>query len=133
MNKDVKIIEAIERMKRLNLHHSVIGDFKRENKLYLSENFGALYWLNDDQASRVRNFESQHNCVVYHVIHDYTDFGELLTYLYVSDHEDEWKIDRNDLEHGETFAYVENVTNDSCSEFGYVGICPVIGGLYRTY
>lgn len=124
--------EAIARMKQLKLHTNVITEFEKENILNLSENGGFLYWLTDEQKSFVKKFEENHNTLVYHVIHDYTEFGELLTFLYVSDYEKEWQTDREELTDGYACAYVKNLDDDCCSEFGGVCFKTQYGGLVRT-
>ena len=126
-----KKTEAIARMKMLKLHENPIREFEKENKLNLSEHGGMLYWLSDEQKAMVKDFEEENNALVYHVIHNYMDFGELLTFLYVSDYKEEWKLDRNDLKQGYALAYVKNIDDDFCSEFGSVEIKPQFGGLVR--
>lgn len=124
--------EAINRMKTLKLHPNIIREFSNENKLNLSLN-GALCHLNDKQLARVQEFEHQYHTLVYHVIHNYTQFGELLSFLYVSQHTEEWERDRHDLEEGYPFVYVANLTDELCSEFGSIGIRPCVGGVIRIY
>lgn len=132
MTREQKKNEAIKRMKNLGLHENAIKEFETEDKLNLSENGGCLYWLNDDEKKRVQDFEKQYNAVVYHVIHNFTEFGEMYSYLYVSDHEEEWEYDNADLKDGYCMVYVYNATNEWCSEFGSIGIEPRIGGLVRV-
>ena len=127
-----KKIEALERMKTLKLYPNVIKEFEEENVVNMSENGGFLYWLNDEQKEIVSDFEAEHDALVYHVIHDFTGFGELLTFLYVSDYEEEWEDDREDLKVGYALAYVKNLTDDYCSEFGSICFRPQFGGLVRT-
>ena len=131
MTREEKKQEAIERMKLLRMHENVIREFREEDKLNLSENGGLLYWLDDNQREVVKDFEQRHNAVVYHVIHNFAEFGELLSLLYVSDAVDEWEMDRQDLKENTTLAYVRNLDDDMCSEFGYIGIKPKIGGIVR--
>ena len=123
--------EAIERMKMLNMHENAIREFEQEDKLNMSEYMGALYWLNEEQEELIKEFEQKNEAVVYHVIHDYTDFGELLSLLYVSKTKCEWKYDREDLKAGYTCAYVLNLDADDCSEFGGICIRPSFGGIVR--
>lgn len=92
---------------------------------------GCLYEVNEDEQKIIDEFESKHGGLVYHMIHNMTEFGELYTILYVSKDISEWTADRYDLEDGLAFAYVKNVTDDWCSEFGTVSIRPSIGGLVR--
>jgi len=124
--------EAISRMKMLKLHINAINEFEKEDVINLSEHGGILYWLNDDQMEYVKTFEQKYNSVVYHVIHNVTEFGELLAFLYVSDSEEEWGYDRDDIKDGYACAYVLNIDDDTCSEFGSIGIKPQFGGVVRT-
>ncbi len=123
--------EALERMKMLNLFENAIRDFQQDNKLNMSE-CGFLYWLDDEQTKMVSEFETEHDALVYHVIHNYTEFGELLTFFYVSDHEEEWEYDRADLKDGYACAYVKNLDEEAFSEFGSVAFKEQFGGLVRT-
>jgi len=132
MERTVQKQEALERMKMLKLHENVIREFEKEDLINLSEHGGILYWLDDKQKEYVARFEREHNAVVYHVIHNYTEFGELLAFLYVSSHEEEWEYDRDDLKDGYALAYVENLDDPCFSEFGSIGIKPQFGGLCRT-
>lgn len=126
--------EAINRMKTLKLYPNIIREFSNENKLNLSLSLnGALCHLNDEQLARVQEFEQKYNALVYHVIHNHTQFGELLSFLYVSQHTDEWEYDRNDLQEGYPFVYVANLTDEICSEFGHIGIQLYHDGIARTY
>lgn len=124
--------EAIERMKMLKLFPNIIKEFEKEGIINMSENGGYLYWLDSDQQAMVDEFEAKHNALVYHIIHSYTQFGEMYALLYVSDDEDEWGYDKDDIRCGCILAYVKNVTDDMCSEFGSIGVRPQYGGLVRT-
>ena len=124
--------EALERMRMLNLYPNIIREFEKENILNMSENGGFLYWLDDQQKEYVSEFETEHEALVYHVIHNYTEFGELLTFLYVSDSKDEWGFDRADLKDGYACAYVKNLDEEAFSEFGSIAFKQQFGGLVRT-
>lgn len=124
--------EAIERMKTLNLYPNIIKEFEKENIVNMSENGGFLYWLTDEQKEIVSDFEAEYDALVYHVIHNFTELGEMLTIFYVSDDEEEWEYDRADLKDGYACAYVKNLTDDMCSEFGSVCFRQQYGGLVRT-
>lgn len=132
MTKEQMKIEAIERMQLLDLYSSVIQDFEKEDIVNLSDYGGMLYWLNDNQKELVKKFEEKYDYLVYHVIHNYTEFGELLALLYVSHDEVEWDYDKDDIKHGYAMSYVINIDDNSCSEFGSIGIKPQFGGLIRT-
>ena len=123
--------EALDRMKMLNLYPNIIKEFQQDNTVNMSE-LGFLYWLTDEQKQYVSEFETEHDALVYHVIHNYTEFGELLTFFYVSDQEEEWEYDRADLKDGYACAYVKNLDEDAFSEFGSVAFKEQFGGLVRT-
>ncbi len=123
--------EALDRMKMLNLYPNIIKEFQQDNTVNMSE-CGFLYWLDEEQTKMVSEFETEHNALVYHVIHNYTEFGELLTFFYVSDQEEEWEYDRADLKDGYACAYVKNLDEDAFSEFGSVAFKEQFGGLVRT-
>ena len=120
--------EAINRMKMLKLHPNIIKEFSNEGILNLSLN-AALYYLNDKQLARVQEFEQQYHTLVYHVIQN----GQMLSFLYVSQHTEEWEYDRSDLKEGYPFVYVANLTDEICSEFGHIEIRPCVGGVIRIH
>ena len=124
--------EALKRMEMLKLHENAIDEFKKLSLLNQSELGGILYWVEGDMERKIREWEEKTGNLVYHVIHDYTEFGELLSLLYVSQYEEEWEMERDDLVNGYPLAYVMNLTDDWCSEYGSIGIRPQWGGVVRT-
>lgn len=133
MEKAKQKKEALERMKLLSLSKNIIKEFDKEGIVNLSENGGILYWLDSDQQSIVDEFEKEHDALVYHIIHDFTEFGELYSLLYVSKYEEEWEDEKDELKRGIALSYVKNMDDDFCSEFGSIGIRPQFGGLVRMY
>ena len=129
---EAQITEALLRMKKLNLHENAINEFKNERKLNLSEGYGALYWLNDEELKMVKDWEQETGNVVYHVIKNNLDFGLCYSFLYVSENVEEWEMDNDDLESGYPLVYVYNASFSDCSEFGAIGIAKSFGGLRRT-
>lgn len=125
--------EAVLRMKMFDMLPQPIREFTEEGKLNQSELIGMLYWLSDEQERIVRNWEEETGNMVYHVIHSMTNFGEMLTFLYVSDDDEEWELDRDDIKNGMALCYVYNVTMPDLSEYGSCGIKPCNGGVIRTY
>lgn len=122
--------EAIARMVSLNLHPVAINDFKDNGKLRVSL-WGVLYLLDKLPLERVLRFEEETGCMVYHVIHNVTNIGELLTFLYVSKYPEDWPIEQKGLIEETPLAYVVNLDDDICSEFGSVRIQKYRGGLIR--
>lgn len=131
MNKEERFKEAIERMKLLKLDKQCIEAFKK-GKVWESEGFGALYEVKDEEQMIIDKFEAHHkDCLVYHMIHNVYEFGECYSILYVSHDTDEWQRDKEDIKDGYVFAYVENVDNPWCSEFGSIAVKSQFGGLVR--
>ncbi len=133
VTKEMMQREALERMKLLKLHKNAIDEFREEGKLNLSEQTGVLYWLSGEQLERVRRWESETGDLVYHVIHCHTEFGELLNLLYVTKYAEEWDLDRSDLDAGSACCYVMNLDDEWCSEYGSIGVQPLIGGVIRAW
>lgn len=130
-----KKIEAIYRMKKLGIYDPIIEQFEKENIVAESAPpIGACFWLDEEQLAQVRDFEETNNALVYHVIHSYTEFGELENYLFVSDYREEWEKDRDDIDYNIVFVYVENKSIPEFSEFGSIGFVKTpAAGLLRIY
>lgn len=131
MNKQKQKQEAIQRMQILDLFNEAIQEFKEHDVVSISEN-GTLFWLTDKQKQYVRNFENAYNALVYHVIHNYTEYGEMLSFLFVSKYSNEWNDDKQDLQNNCPMVYVENLDEPMFSEFGSIVIEPHYGGVIRT-
>jgi hypothetical protein len=134
--RDKQTKEAIRRMKALKMAEGVIIQFKDEGLLNQSETTalggGICYWPNKDILGTAREFEDEYGGLVYHIIKSVTEFGTMYSMLYVSKHEEEWVIDRDDIKNGRAYAYVYNYA--SCeAEIGAIGILPENGGLRRTW
>ena len=123
--------EAVKRMKKLKLIDNIIYEFEEKNVLNRSER-GILYWLTDEEKKLVETWEKETGNLVYHVIINKMEFGLCYSLLYVSRHVEEWAYDNEDLNEGFPYAYVINVDDMECSEYGRIGIQNFFGGLLRT-
>lgn len=123
--------EAIERMELLQLHKNIIKDFKQDNKLNRSENFGMLYWLTDEEKQMVDTFEKENTgTMVYHIIKTITqDLEVIYDLLYVTEDSEDWSIDREYLKDDLILSYT--ITENS--ESGFIKIKKIYGGLIREY
>ena len=116
-----KKAEAIRRMKMLEIFPETIRQFEKENLISVSEPpFGAFYWADEEQQEVIKKIEKEYNLLVYVGIMSYTEFGKMLSLLYVSDHKDEWSDDNFNLLNGEAMTYTHNFNAEDCSEFGYI-------------
>lgn len=127
--------EAVARMKKLGIFPETIRQFANDGLVSQSlPPVGACFWIEGEQLERVREFEKKYNALVYHVIHSFSNIGELENYLYVSDYPEEWEQDREDIEQKQQFCYVFNHDAPHCSEFGTIGIeLTPAAGLCRTW
>ncbi|MDY4592376.1 MAG: hypothetical protein SO434_03130 [Eubacteriales bacterium] len=126
--------KAIELMKKLGIYKPYIRDFKEKNRICFYENFGG-FWAEQEPElmKKVNEFEKQHDCLVYAITHEYTDFGECYDFLFISDYEEDWEemlYPQGNMYY--VFAYVWNKTDDWCSEFGTIGIRSFGGGIKRV-
>ena len=134
VSREKKKEEAIKRMNALGLFKPCIKAFTKYDELQLTEPTGGLYEFNDNAElnAKVKEFEEEYDALVYHVIHTYTQFGELFNFLYVSDYEEEWEMDNADIEDGYVVAYVWNKSDDFLSEIGSIVVRERFGGLVRV-
>lgn len=132
VSREIKKEEAIKRMKALGIYSQTIQQFQREDLVSYGEPpLGANYWLTDEQKKIVREFEEEYNALVYYAIRSYTEFGQLDSFLYVSNYQEEWEMDNMDIEDGYAYAYVYNYDEPSFSEIGSIGVEERFGGLVR--
>ena len=126
--------KAIEIMHKLDIYAPYIRGFREENQVCFFEAFGGFWAYQEPELMvKIKEFETQYNVLVYAVTHEYTNFGECYDFLYISDYEEEW--DEMLYSQGNmyyTFAYVWNVDDDFCSEFGTIGIRSFGGGIKRV-
>lgn len=80
---------------------------------------------------QLKSLKKNIGALVYHTILTRTTFGTILTLLYVSEDQSVWQEDKEQLEDGLPLAYVVNLDDDTCSEFGGVSIGGAMGGIVR--
>ena len=119
--RDKQKAEALARMKLLGIFPETIKQFDRDWKVSISEPpLGAFYWAEGWDLDRIEQFEEDHDALVYLVIRSYTTHGKMDDYLYVSKHEEEWEMSREDLEDGYAMSYTINRDYPECSEMGSI-------------
>lgn len=133
-NFEKKKQEALSRMVSMHVHARTVGAFQ-EGKITCSEmTESALIHreLTEEEMTKIRELEKKYGCLFYYAIKSHTGIGDMLALLYVSDHEEEWEMDRADTASNTPMAYVINCDDDYCSEFGSIGVVNVTGKLVRT-
>lgn len=140
--KELQKQEAIKRLEILqtmyNIHSNVLKEFKQGETIYYSEKVnkafdGILYWLRNEQEylDAVKKVESKFNVFVYHCLLTHTINGDWLSMLYISDEPNDWEYEKSKLMIGLPKAYVYD-SSEFGSEFGYIEIAGVNGGLTRV-
>ena len=132
---EAKKAEAVARMKKLGIFPQTIKQFEKDGYISISEPpFGAFYWAEGEDLERIRAIEEENNGLVYLVVRSYTTDGKMDAYLWVSDCEEEWDYDNEDITDGIVFAYVYNHDDPICPEFGSITVeRTVAAGLRRVF
>lgn len=126
---------AISAMKALDIYMPYIEKFKQDGTVTLFERFGGFYIEEDNEPDlfkKIREFEAETGALVYAVTHEYTQFGELYDFLIVSKYTQEWERTLEDVKDGCAFAYVWNVDDEWCNEFGIIDVKSFGGGIVRV-
>lgn len=140
--------EAVQRMKMLKIEPTAIHEFSKKallnisiksvlnirgNEIEKQIEVGALYWVEDEMLKeRISAFETRLNAIVYHVIKTQFNDQTHYSFLYVSQHVDEWELDIQDLKERRPLVWVENIEMPDFSELGGITIKPSYGGLIRV-
>ena len=127
--------EAIKRMQMLGIFRETIRQFKDENYVSISEPpHGAFYWAQGEDLKRIKQFEKEHNALVFVVIRSYTNAGKIDSMLFVSDNPEEWWMERTNLMFGMTPAYLHCFDAPNRSGVSIIGIARTAGsGPCLTY
>lgn len=134
VSREIKKVEAIKRMKAMGIFPDAIKQFKNADIVMVSEPpLGGLYWLNDEEKEMVRKFEQENNALVYLVVRSFTNIGKMDNLFYVSNYDDEWEMDNDDIKENYSFVYVVNHDMPDCSEFGSIAWKSIGGGVLRAF
>lgn len=133
MNDNQKA-KALEIMRRLDIYKPYINGFKNSGRVCFFENYGG-FWVDQEPLilSKIKELEEKYKCLVYAVTHEKTNIGEMYDFLIVSAHHEEWDdtIFQTATRTFYAYAYVWNVDDDYCSEFGDIVISCLGGGIKR--
>ncbi|MBQ7788860.1 MAG: hypothetical protein IJ398_04305 [Clostridia bacterium] len=125
--------KAIELMRKLDIYKPYIRGFKENNTVCFFENY-AGYWVNQEPEieAYMKKLEEEYNITVYAITHEFTEFGECFSFLYVNSYKEEWEytLESYGNKHN-AFAYVWNKSYDYDSEFGTVCVHSFGGGIRR--
>ena len=126
---------ALKIMKELNIFEPYIKGFEKNDEVCYFERYAGFWtWQDEDLQNKIKEIEEKYNCTVYAITHDYTGFGELYSFLIVTDYKEEWEdlIYKNSANEFYAFSYVWNKTDEDSSEFGTILVDSLGGGIRRV-
>ena len=126
---------ALSAMKSLDIYAPYIKKFEKDGTITLFERFGGYYIDEDNEPEllkEIKKFETEYECIVYAVTHNFFEFGECYSFLCISKYEEEWDITLHNLKRGLAWSYVWNKTDEWCSEFGTIAVRSFGGGIARV-
>ena len=133
ITRDEKKIKAIELMKKLDIYRPYIKGLQKEDTVCYFENYGG-YWAYQEPGliEKVKEIEENSNSLVYAITHEYTEIGEMYSFLIITDYEEEWDtlLEKYGNQYY-AFAYVWNKDDEECSEFGTIALSSFGGGIRR--
>ena len=91
MTLEQRKTKAVELLYKLDIYEPYIQDFINDNQVCFFEHYGG-YWVfqEPDVYKKMLEIESEYDCTVYAITHEYTGFGECYSFLYVSKYKNEW-------------------------------------------
>jgi hypothetical protein len=134
MTREEQKIKAIEFLKELDIYKPYIKGFVDKNKVCFFERFGG-YWVDQEPEveKKMKEIENEYKCTVYAITHEYTEFGECYSFMYVPRYKSEWSYTlTKEGCNFYAFAYVWNKTYEDFSEFGTIGVRSFGGGITRV-
>jgi len=125
--------EAVKYMDILKLDKRCIQAFKaKKQSVWMSSGpFGGLYEADDKLKNMIKDVETEHDIIVYHVVDGFVMGMHCYSMLCVCKYPEEYEMNEEDLKDGYAFSYVLNVDAPDCSEFGTICVKPTFGGLRR--
>jgi hypothetical protein len=118
----------------MDIYKPYIKGFQEKDHVCFFEYYAGFWAYQEPELQRkIEEIESQYNCTVYAITHEYTEFGECYSLLLVTNYKSEWKtlVTTEGYTHY-AFAYVWNKDDDFCSEFGTIGVRSFGGGITRV-
>lgn len=125
---------ALKILKQLDIYRPYIKGFKDKGNVCWFENYAGFWAYQDEELmKKIKEFEEEHNALVYAVSHDYTQFGECFALLYISAYEEDWDYTIQHIEQNKYYvaSYVWNKTDEWCSDMGDIAIISAFGGIRR--
>lgn len=128
--RNLKIQQAIDRMTAMGIESKLIEEF-RVDQIPICVCDNQIRKATKEELNLIRPWQNEYQTLPYHLIWTDTTIGNMLSILYVSDQPEEWDMDMDDCKYMTPCAYVMNLSDPICSEFGSIGVQLMSGGLIR--
>ena len=113
--------EAVKRMRLLGIKEEYIRDFERDGKIYFSARDKTLPKLSKENIKIIKEFENDYHALVYMVIREDSEYGMMDALMYVSDAENDWPLEEDELNLGYAFTHVINHRCPEVMDFYRIG------------
>ena len=131
---------AVECLEKIGCYKPYAKAFKDKGIVTLYEGVGGYYLdkaYGSDETElmdKIKEVEEHFGGTVYAVIHNFFEFGECYTMLFVSKYKEDaiQSVEKVNSTTSYVFAWVWNKSDDDCSEFGTVAVRSALGGLLRV-
>lgn len=131
--KLAQVFEATARMIMLGVDVRAIASFIESRKIYKADEYGNLYWLDDEEKNFIKTLEEENNALVYYILESNEFYGRVLNIFFVSSEKDEWENDREIINKNRSFCYVKNLNIEEYSEFGHIYFQKdLLGNIHRV-
>ena len=132
LTKEQRKAKAIEIMQKLNIYKPYINGYKNHDRVCFYERFGG-YWVYQEPEieAKMHEIEQRYDATVYAITHDLTEFGELWSFLCVSNKGSRYACTKSFNGNFICSAYVWNKSGGFV-EHGSVEIRSLGGGLMRV-
>ena len=134
ITKEEKKQEALRRLHTLSVKFDLGPNLEKyfsQDRLYYSYGYSMdTIHYDESYAESAKAFERAFQCLVYHAVEVETQFGKILSFLYVSDHREEWPIEELTGNRIMSYSYIiENGWDEG--EFGDIRLDSPMGYLMR--
>lgn len=140
LNKQKEI--AIQCLDKLGIYKPYVTKFKNTGMPCFFEHF-AGFWADQEPElyKKINEVEEEFGCLVYAVIHEITDYGEMWSMLcvpwsrlHVPEYScvDDLILTTSKIDTFYAFTYTWNKSNPILSEFGDIAVRSALGGIKRV-
>ncbi len=125
--------KALELLTTMDIYKPYVKGFAEKDRVCFFERF-AGFWVEQEPEiyAKMQELEKKYKCKVYAITHEFAEFGEMYSFLIVTDHRSEWdNLVYTEGNKHTAFAYVWNRDYEYDSEFGDVMVESFGGGIRR--